>query len=243
MSRKARKRVVSPHRQGPAGVKPGGAKSLLLSVASLLLFLWVAWLLVPTSARRPWDFETYYYASTAVQGGLDPYKASDLASLAGRPVGMPFIYPPVVLPLLLPLTNLPIDAAIVAWLGAKVLLLAILVQIWRVCFLAGMNPILLSAVAAFGFNAAAIWDLKTGNVAILEQLLLWSAFAFYKQDRRYPFACLVAAAALFKIMPIAFLGLLLVPSQRRAGSWRLLVPVALVYAAVLLLPSAVGAAW
>jgi len=100
----------------------------------------------------------------------------------------------------------------------------------------------LAAVAVFGFNAALLWDLGTGNVAIVEQLLLWLAFACFVRDRRGWFTVLVCAAALFKLLPIVFLLLLLVP-PRRPGSLSAFAIGVIAFAAVVLVPSLLGPAW
>jgi Glycosyltransferase family 87 len=212
-------------------------------VAALLLPLLVAAALVETSARRPWDFETYWLAVKAAGGGFDPYDPAQLGRLAGRFVGMPFVYPPITLLLFAPVSLLPLGAATTLWLAVSVAFLVLLVEVWRRFFLPGIGWLALVAAAALGFNAAAIWGLKTGNVAILEQALLWCGLAAYARDRRTLFAALVLAAAIFKLMPIAFLALLLVPSRNRGADWKLAAGALAVFLALVFLPAWLGPGW
>lgn len=215
----------------------------LLVAGVLGLLLALALRTVPTSARRPWDFETYWYAATAATQGVSPYDTDRLARLAQRPVGMPFIYPPVTLPLLVPLTLLPIERAAQVWFATKVLLLVPLVLLWRRYFLPRASIVLLGGVAIFGFNGACIWDLRSGNVAIIEQLLLWAGIAAFAIERRRLFAGCVLTAALFKLFPIAFLTLLLVPSRRSEPQWKLAGGALALFACLVFVPTLAGFPW
>lgn len=161
-----------------------------------------------------WDFKTYLLAAHAAHAGLDPYSAYDLSAVAGRRISQPFLYPPVTLVPFSLLALLPTASAAVVWMVLKVVLLAGLVALWhRLAPWAGLLAIAL--VAVFGWNGAALWDLRTGNVAIVETALLWVAFAAYAADRRTVFAALAVAAACFKLTPAAFLLLLLIPAAGR----------------------------
>jgi len=185
-------------------------------VALALTLTCVAALYVAVGASQPWDFETYYHAASACRAHLDPYDLIALSSVAGKPVELPFLYPPVALIPFLALSFLPLSAASLVWLGLKLGFLAGLLTMWRKTFLLGISGEAVLGVTLFGFNAAVLWDLRTGNVAIVEALLLWTGFLFYVRGRILRSACFIPAASVFKIMPIAFLGLLLVgPSATR----------------------------
>ena len=221
-----------------AGVRRG-----LLGAVGLAFFLALALKLVPTSARRPWDFETYWYASKAASQGLNPYDTDTLVRLARRPVGMPFLYAPITMPLLMPLTLMSIERAAQVWFATKLLLLILLVLLWRRYFLPHSSVVLIAAVAAFGFNGASVWDLRTGNVAIIEQLVLWAGFAAFTLERRLLFALCVVTAALFKLFPIAFLTLLMVPSRKQGPDWKLAAGALALFACLTLVPTLAGPAW
>ena len=214
----------------------------LITAAALVILLLLALQVVRLSLQRPWDTETYWYAATAVLQGLNPYDPGHLSRIAHRPVGMPFLYPPVTLLFFMPLTLVPVLEAAEAWVVVKVGLLYVLIQIWR-RFLPRVHPVLLAAAAVFGFNAAAIWDLKTGNIAILEQVLLWTGFAAYANGRRRAFAAWIVAGSLFKLQPILFLLLLLVPSREGRRDGRLLFGALAAWAGLVFLPALLGPAW
>jgi len=216
---------------------------VLLLAAVLAALLLLALNIVPTYARRPWDFETYWYASNAAIHGMNPYDSSVLARLSGQPVGMPFIYPPITLPFLMPLTLLPVEGAAQVWFAFKALLLVPLVMLWRRYFLPATGVVILAAVAVFGFNAACIWDLGMGNVAVIEELTLWAGFAAYVADRRRLFAACVLAASLFKLFPIVFLVLLLVPSRTFGPQWRLAGSVFALFLLLVFAPTVAGFTW
>jgi hypothetical protein len=190
-----------------------------------------------------WDFETFYYAATALRQGLDPYRMEALTFVAGKPVVLPFLYPPAALALFIPFTLLPLGSAVLLWLGLKVAGAAVLVALWRGTFLRGISVPVLLLVAIFGFNAAMLWDLETGNVTVLEQLLLWLAFACYVRDRRWAFAVLVAVASIFKLFPIVFLGLLFVPAKRPAPGWGPALAGLGLFAALLSVPPTLALEW
>jgi len=215
----------------------------LLELALLALFLGLALFLVRLTLNRPWDTETYWYAASAAIAGLNPYDSADLSRLAHRTVGMPFLYPPATLLLFVPLTLLPVLQAAELWALAKVALLFSLFRIWRSRFLRSVHPILLLAAVVFAYNAAAVWDLKTGNIAILESILLWAGFNAYVGGRRAEFAAWVVAASLFKLFPIVFLLLLLAPSRSGLRDGRLALWAFAAWALVVFVPVFVGPAW
>ncbi len=195
------------------------------------------------SLGNAWDYETFHFAAVAFRRGLDPYGTDVLSGVAGRQVLFPFLYPPGALALFIPLTWVPLATAEWIWLGIKIVMAGGLVAIWRSSFARGARFPTLLVVAVFGFNAAMLWDLETGNVSIVEQLLLWSAFACLVAGRRWAFAVLVALASIFKLLPILFLALLFLPAPRRTRRAGPLFAGLAVFAAIVALPSALGLGW
>lgn len=187
-----------------------------------------------------WDFTTYYYAALAVLHGLDPYRLDVLSVLAGRTIEIPFLYPPATLPLFVPLARLPIAHAVVAWLVFKLALVVVLLALWRTVFLRETRVAVLAGAAFLGFNASLLWDLRAGNVAVIEQLLLWAGFVAYVRDRRTAFTVCVVLASIFKLLPILFLGLLLVPSKRSPARPGLALGGLATWAAIVFLPGVLG---
>ncbi len=199
--------------------------------------------LVPTTARQPWDFQTYWCAArTAAQGG-DPYDIVQLSRQLGRPVELPFVYSPITLLVFLPFALLPAGAASVAWLALKAGCLVALLLVWLRSFLPRAPILAVTAALALGFNAAAVWDLEAGNITAIEQLLVWSALAAYVAERRKLFAALIVAASLFKLWPIALLALLLAPSRRSGADIGTAALALAAFAAMVWLPVAAGPSW
>lgn len=65
------------------------------------------------------------------------------------------------------------------------------------------------------FGSPISYDLRAGNVSIVEQTLIWSGFFFLKDNRPAPFCLLILAASIFKWTPIVFLLLLLILKVER----------------------------
>ena len=158
--------------------------------------------------KNPWDFETYYHAARSFRAGLSPYSLQDLSVTAQAALDLPFLYPPAALAWFLPLTWLPIGTAAAVWLAFKCLLLVTLVWIWRRYFLPEVGWPTMLGITLLGFNLSALWDLRTGNVALLEASLLWLGFLSYLHRRERLTVYLIALASMFKLLPLLLLGLL-----------------------------------
>ena len=181
----------------------------------LLIVLWVG--------RYQWDFPVHYNAALLLRAGLDPYSAEALATYPGTHL-IGYVYLPLALLLPLPFTLLAYPAAATAWFGVKLLGAVLLAQLWAQHF---WKFDLLTRPAAllilcFGLNATLLWDLSSGNPALLEQVLLWLALSalLNGHDKRY--GVLIAMAALLKVLPAFFLllPLLAFPRPRwRAFGW------------------------
>lgn len=225
------RRMAVPFRRG--ALEGAGIVLLLLAVAVRLAH----------HLGNAWDFEVFYHAARAARHGLDPYRLADLVAISGKPIDLEFFYPPLTLVIFAPLSRLPLEVAGRVWLTLQLLLTLALLVLWRRKFVPGTSSLLFVMVAFLGFDAALFTDLRVGNVTVLEQWLLWTAFACYLDDRRGALAALVVASALFKLLPIAFLGLLLAPSQRRESTPRLAASALAVLLAAVVLPVLWGPAW
>lgn len=162
-----------------------------------------------------WDFHTYYHAAIAHEAGLNPYDAANISKVSGKNWTPPYIYPPLTLKFfsLLNVFEYPLAAKI--WLFLKIAMMAALVLVWHRYFtsVAPIPYFLLFLV--FAFASAFYWDLKTGNVSIVEQFLLWMAFLFLIKDRPRAFCLLLIAASVFKLAFMLFLPLLIAFNVRR----------------------------
>jgi Glycosyltransferase family 87 len=212
------------------------AAAALAALAAAVAYVW-------TGAGTPWDFETYYFAGAALRAGLNPYSLADLTRLAHRTVTLPYLYPPATLALFAPISLLPKAAAVGAWLWLNGILVAFLAWLWRRQFLRGGDPFRLLVVLALGFDLSVAWGLRTGNVALLEIAILWIALAAYVRGRDALAGYLIALASIFKLMPIALLGVLaLAPRPRRLRA-TLIAGSAALLAVSVSLPPGLAAAW
>jgi hypothetical protein len=160
--------------------------------------------------RNQWDLKIYRAAAQALHQGLDPYDPAVLSRLDPGSRGLPFVYPPLTLYAFLPLTLLPAGAAYYLWLAAKLLALALLLWVWHRAFVPLRPMGLCLLFLLYAFCSALPIDLRVGNVSVFEQLGLWLAFSQLLRGRAWLFAALVVLAAQLKLLPAAFLVLLLV---------------------------------
>ncbi len=197
-------------------------RSLPRKGAALLAFIVLAACLAQFSAalwrdpyRLQWDFHTYYHAAAAHAAGLDPYDAANISKVSGKNWTPAFLYPPLTLPLFSLLRAMEYPDAARAWLVLKLVLVGGLVLIWQRDFARLSPPAVFAAYLCFGFGATFAWDLRAGNVSVIEQFLLWTAFAMLLRDLPWAFCALLLAASLFKLTFMAFLPLLLLFDQPR----------------------------
>ena len=137
------------------------------------------------------DFRAYYEAARAVLDGKSPYTEAG------------FIYPPLLVFLLLPLAALPLDLARLLWL---VLSEACLVASFWLCYrVAGRGPLALAAVGSVWLLAGTVPEnLVLGQLnPVLVLLLAAGAFTLERRPRAAGFLFGVATA--LKVWPGALL--------------------------------------
>jgi hypothetical protein len=195
-------------------------KGLAASVV-ICLFALGSWLNMARHLDDPqwdlqWDFRIYYHAAKAWQEDQNPYDAQVLSEIAQRRVSKGYAYPPATLAFFRPFTLVSYDVARHAFFALKSLLVVGLIVLWRRRFVAPGPAFYLLCLLAF--NNTIYLDLRAGNVSLVEQAFLWSAFYAYMKDKLGAFCVLVLLAAAFKLVPILFLGLLLIrPSWKKLG--------------------------
>jgi hypothetical protein len=179
-------------------------------VLALLLCVVASWKVIAAQ----WDFEVYYYAARALRAGLDPYSTQSLTKVAGKPMPLPFVYPPAFLTLFAPFASLSLAAAKAVYLGAKLAALAGLLVIWGCFCRSSRETLILLVVVLLGFSATIFSDLYAGNIACFEQLLVWLGIAALVTGRRMLFAVAIPLAAAPKILPMALVLLLLFEGRK-----------------------------
>lgn len=180
------------------------ARYTVYAVAAVYLIL-ISARVISNPGKYFEDFRIYYYASTAMQHGENPYSMKILASLSGRTMNNGFLYPPHVNYIFAPLTMLPVNAAAAAWAALKIAFFAALVFIWiKILGIKGDYHIfILFCLLAFGRTFYI--DLKTGNVSTAEQFLMWAGVFFFLKRNYAAFSALIIASASFKLLPAALL--------------------------------------
>ena len=164
------------------------------------------------------DFTTFYAAATVYADGGDPYDLTALQQAAAADI-LPYLYPPLTLPIFRVFTILPLSAARTVWLWLRAGILIGLLWIWRKMIHSDGSGATFYILALFAFGGAIFLDLKAGNVSIIEQFLLWSGFYFLLTDRPGLFCTGVVAASVLKGAPILFLLLLPLLGSRRAWTY------------------------
>jgi hypothetical protein len=196
----------------PSLTGAGGGLALLVVAACVLLFVADLW-------RKPhhlqWDFHTYYFASAAQAAGLDPYDPASISQVSNKRWTPAYLYPPLTLHLFSVFRVLDYPVAARVWLVLKLVLAGVMVLQWHRLFMRLAPPAVFAVFLCFALGATFAWDLKAGNISIVEQFLLWTAFGCLLRDRPRAFCVLLFSASLFKLTFLAFLPLLLLFDQKQ----------------------------
>jgi len=155
-----------------------------------------------------WDLAVYYHACRAWMQGMDPYDVRALQQLSGDPTQLPFLYPPGVLAVFVPLAVLSLAQAKLCWLCAKVLLLARMLTLIRPYLFPRLDPLAIGVVALLGINETLLHDLRAGNVTVVETALLWLGLLCCIRGRVTLYVALVCLGSMFKITALVLLALL-----------------------------------
>ncbi len=198
--------------QSPEGRR--APAELLLIIVAWGIVAWALWRLVESPAASQWDLIVYRRAGAVFAGGGDPY--------ARGGTELPFVYPPVMLPIFEQLARVKGVVIYWIWLAAKVVAIAVWVRTANLYFEPFSHRANSLFFLIFSFNGAIYVDLLAGNVTIFEQAFLWAAMGSLIQRRLSIFTLLVVAAAQLKLTPVLLLPLLLVVPERRAWRWLLI---------------------
>ena len=161
-----------------------------------------------------WDFRVYYFASQAWRAGLDPYDPRVLPLDLSKD-GLKFSYPPYALALFAPFTTLPVTAATELFLALKTIALGFLLTIWSRLLQTTVTDPVWVLFLMFAYSSAIFVDFISGSITTFEQLLIWIGVGALIGRRYWPFVGAVVAASLFRMTPIALLGVCLFAPDRR----------------------------
>ena len=190
-------------------------KKRALVVAALVLAVGAG--LFMRTHRLQWDLKVYLLCSRTLASGSDPYASMPVLD----DVSYQCLYPPIATDLYRPFAAASDAWGHAAgerlWAALKVLSLFLMLWIWRKWILRpGPDlPRVLFAAVAYG---SPFWnDFRAGNASSFEHLVLWGGLAAFVAGKDLLFAALIAVAAQPKLLPAAFLPLLLIQPKR---SWR-----------------------
>jgi len=163
-----------------------------------------------------WDFNVYYAAAHALAAGANPYASQH--PHPGLNGALIFQYPPLTLYLFRWTTPFKLATAKLLWLGSKLVAVALLAWIWRRDFERVDLGWPIALFIALGFNASLLHDVVSGNISTFEQLGLWFGLGLLLRERPYAAAAMLACVAQFKLLPVAFLGV--IPLLRPRDGWK-----------------------
>ena len=191
------------------------AKKIVGIVITILLVGYFITLVLHVSAHDDqylWDFRSHRGSGKILASGSNPYDA-DALSPKSRTKFL-YTYPPVTL-FLYRLFAIPeYKTAVHIFLIAKCILLVGLVYFWQREFLKQDGSIMFYVFCLLAFNSAVFLDMIAGNINLVQQALLWIGFSFYIRGRYKLFCLFILIAASFKMTPIFFLILLLLPDDK-----------------------------
>ena len=191
------------------------AKKIVGIVITILLVGYYITLVLHVSAHHDqylWDFRSHRASGEIMASGLNPYD-TDTLSPKTRTKFL-YTYPPVTLFLyrLLALPNFKTASHI--FLIGKFILLIGLVYFWQRKFLKEDSGPLFYVFCLLAFNSTVFLDMIAGNINLVQQAMLWLGFSFYIRERYKLFCLFILIAASFKMTPIFFLILLLLPDDK-----------------------------
>jgi hypothetical protein len=159
--------------------------------------------------RYQWDFKTHYCAAQVAERGLNFYDQPYLRHFCNPDVQQCYSYTPQSIWFFRFFSLFDYPTAYLLFFLLKVLALVGLLVLWKKIFLEEAGDLGFFVFALLAFNNALYVDLLAGNVSLFEQLALWLAFFFFLRRRLFLFGLCLVVIANFKVVPLAFLILLL----------------------------------
>ncbi|MFI5349721.1 MAG: glycosyltransferase 87 family protein [Elusimicrobiota bacterium] len=192
-------------------------KRLILGAALAALIAGVA--IRVDTVKTQWDLKVYMECSRALASGGDPYTTYPLFN------GDHFqcLYPPLIMDLYRPFnfisTRFGGDEGERLWAILKVLSMVLMLWLWRERILRPGNDLRRLVFAGIAYGSPFWSDFRAGNAGSFEHVVIWAAFAAFIAEKDLLFAVLIAAAAQPKLLPMAFLPLLIAKSRPNLRSF------------------------
>jgi hypothetical protein len=185
---------------------------VLLGLYSLFLLWKIA---TGVDKRYQWDFKTHYCAAQVAEMGLNYYDQPYLRHFCSPDVQQYYSYTPLSIWFFRFFNLFDYPTAYLLFFILKVSALASLLFLWKKIFLETEGDLGFFVFALLAFNGALYVDLLTGNISLFEQLGLWLGFFFLLRRKLFLFGLCVVLVANFKVVPLAFLILLLFQEDKK----------------------------
>ena len=185
---------------------------VLLGLYSLFLLWKIA---SGIDKRYQWDFKTHYCAAHVAEMGLNYYDEPYLRHFCSPDVRHFYSYAPLSVWFFRLFSLFDYPTAYLLFFILKVLALAGLLFLWKKIFLETEGDLGFFVFALLAFNGALYVDLLAGNVSLFEQLGLWLGFFFLLRRKPFLFGLCVVLVANFKVVPLAFLILILFLAEKK----------------------------
>ena len=205
----------APQTAPRAGTSTG---TWILRAVFILFAIYILTEIALNPGKRQWDFRSYYFAGTIAAQDGNPYDGQILNQVSSGTVVLPFVYPPITLPVFELFARFDFHVAYEIWYVLKLILTLLLLYLWRKHLFGDISMDVFAWFMLLAFGATLYIDLVTGNVTMIEQVLIWGGLIALLRERTWLFALLIVVAALFKVTPLLFLAVLPLLSTR--NGWR-----------------------
>ena len=187
----------------------------------VLALLWLYGFYDLTHSDKQWDFKTYYFAAVAQERGLDPYDSKVSEQLAGSPVKLSYVYPPLTLWFFRAFTLFDFQSAYFIFLLLKIALLITLLLLWRRNLFEGEDDLLFLWFVTLAYASTVYWDFVAGNIGLFEQVFFWVAMVALLRKNLLLFTTAIVVISFFKLTIIAFLILPILWRERKVIQYAL----------------------
>ncbi|HMK37333.1 MAG TPA: glycosyltransferase family 87 protein [Desulfomonilaceae bacterium] len=213
-----------------------GLSKKLIFYVSLLLWVLALSRVGLTANETMWDFEQYYYVAKADAAGLNSFRPEKTEKFIRKWESDTWLYPyfPPSVYFFRVFTYLPLNTSKYVYLFLKCIVLGYLFYMWQCAFLRDPGDPYFLVFCLFAFNATVYLDMRSGNVNLIEQAFLWTAFYFFVRGKLAFFCALLLVSSMWKITPLVFSFLLLLGRRDRSVAFFFLATIVVVLALSLL---------
>lgn len=213
-------------------------KKTSINLLCLLLTLYWFYHLVPpliNKFRNPIsidDFRWYYAASKAARDGLSPYALETFTNyilplLAGNSEFTPFVYPPTIIPLILPLSYFSYDTAARVFLVFDILSVLFLLYGATLLLDCKRASFKIYCLCACSLIFGVTWSVRLGNISIIVSSLVVWVVLFARHDKNTIAGILLGVSTLKPTLSLLFMFYFLLKKRFTLLGWSMATSLAL----------------